>query len=1204
MRLVQIAALSLILLAPSFAQSDRGTITGTVMDATAAIVPDAKIIVLNSGTGVRQETVTTATGNYTLAALPAGAYTLTVERAGFKTYQQTNIAIQVAVTTRVDVTLSVGQTSESVEVSAQASMLKTESAEQSSTVLGDTINDLPINFGIGAGAIRNPLSFVQLTPGASISGWNTIQVNGLPTGSFRILFEGQEASSGLDGRVSDETQPSVEAIQEFTIQTSNFAAEFGQVGGGLFNFTARSGANQYHGSAYGYFANEALNAGIPFTDDGQGHHNRPKVRRMDWGFSVGGPASVPKIYNGKNRTFFFFNYERYRDKQNAYMGLGTVPTTAMRGGDFSGILTGQSLGTDFAGRAITENTIYDPKSRTTDSSGRFVVTPFAGNRIPANVFDPVAVKILGEIPNPTNTSSLVNNYTLQSPFRKIQGLPSIKVDHNVTAMGRMSFYYAKETTDKDVGQDGFPDPISIRRDLHIQGTNARINYDQSLSARLLLHLGAGVQRYINPDSSPASVTGYDAAGKLGLKGTAGTGFPRLSGMGGTTYGGLAQSAIATSSGFGPANRGVYYMVKPTGVAQLTWVRDNHTYKAGGEWKGDSFTNLSDIGLSPSFGFSSSQTAQSLYGQSLPGGTTIGHPFASFLLGLYNSGGIGNESNPQYRKSSWGFFVQDTWKVTRKLTLDYGIRYDVQKPNRELWGRTSEFSPTVVNPNANGLLGGVVYEGNGAGRCNCRLVKTYPYGVAPRLGVAYQLNNKTVLRGGWGLVYSFTNVFAWIGGGNSSGMGFNSLSFSAPGNGVEAGALNTGLVWNPADLYGASYDPGLKVTPGATVQSAPSVMDPNGGRPPRINQWNISVQREVTKDLVVEASYVGNRAVWLNANNLINYNAYPPEMLTAMGYDITQSSVRSLLTSSITSSVAVAAGFKKPYANFPSTGTVLQALKPFPQFSSIGSTWAPLGKTWYDAFQAKATRRLSHGMTFTASYAYSKNLDNSSGAGNIYKRDSFKSLSGSSTPHLLTISIDYRVPAYGFAASNRFARMILADWNLGSVLQYQSGGLLGAPGSNNSLGTYYPGQSTRQFRVPGASLYLKNPNSSDIDPTQETILNPAAWVDQPTGVWGTGAAYYNDFRGQRRPSESLSLTKTFPVRERMRVSFRAEFFNVLNRMESFPNPSTSNPATPATRSNGVLTGGFGFINYTQITTNSQNNTYPSPRTGQIVLRFEF
>ncbi len=1196
-------SLCILLAALAFAQSDRGTITGTVTDATAAVVPGATVVLTNVATGTKSQTVTTATGNYTIPALPAGTYTLSIEQTGFSRYEQTNITIQVAVTIRVDVVLQVGQTNQSIEVAANATMLKTETAEQSSTVSGDTINNLPINFGIGAGAVRNPLSFVQLTPGSTITGWNTIQVNGLPTGSFRILFEGQEANNGLDGRASDEVQPSVEAIQEFTLQTSNFAAEFGQVGGGLFNFTSRSGTNQFHGSAYLYATNEALSAGMPFTDDGNGHHVRPKVRRFDGGFSVGGPVWIPKVYNGKNRTFFYFNYEKYRDRQNAYMGLGTVPTEAMRAGDFSGVLTNRNLGTDFTGRTILENTIYDPLTRSTDSSGRFIVNPFAGNIIPTNRLDPVAMKILGTIPKAT-TSGLVNNYTLQSPFHKVQDLPSVKIDHNLTATRRLSGYFAEQITDKDVGQDGYPDPISIRRALHIKGTNARINYDQSLSATVLLHMGAGIQRYVNPDSTPSNIADYDAAGLLGIKGAPGSGYPRLSGLGTTTYGGLAQSAIATSSGFGPSNRGTYYVTKPTGVAQVSWVHNSHTYKAGAEWKIDAFTNWSAIGLSPSLGFSTSQTAQPLYGGTLPGGTTIGHPFASFELGLFNSASIGNVSAPQYRKSSWGLYVQDTWKISRKVTLDYGIRWDLQKPERELNARTSGFNRAIANPNANGLLGGVIYEGYGPGRCNCRLVATYPYAVAPRLGLAYQWNEKTVIRAGWGIVYGPSNIFGYIGGGNSQGMGFNTINFTAPGNGVEAGVLASGLSWDPAVLYAASYNPGLLVTPLAAVQNSPSTVDPNGGRPPRINQWSISIQREISKNLVIEGAYVGNRSAWVTANGLVSYNAVPPQVLKNLGIDMTSATDRNLLTSSITSPVAVARGFKKPYPNFPDTGTVIQSLRPFPQYNSIGSLWAPLGHTWYDAFQAKATKRYSYGLDFSVSYAFSKNLDSWEGSGNIFDRSSFKSLASAGQPHILTTSVNYRIPATGFIARNKIAKAFLADWTIGSVLQYASGQLLQAPGSNNSIGTYLPGQGTRQFRVPGVPLYLKNPNCGCIDPTQETILNPAAWTDQAPGVWGTAANYYSDFRGQRRPSESVSLGKTFAFRERARLSFRAEFFNMFNRMESFPNPSTANPQTPPTRSNGVLTGGFGFINYTQITSNSQNNNYPSPRTGQIVLRVEF
>ena len=1174
------------------------------MDASGAVVAGAKVSVVNTATQLHQETVTTSTGNYTIAALPAGTYSLSVEQPGFTKFERTDLNIQVAVTTRVDVTLAVGQATQSVEVAADASMLKTESAEQSSTITGKTVNDLPINFGIGAGAIRNPLSFVQLTPGATMSGWNTIQVNGLPAGSYRILFEGQESNNGLDARASDETQPSVEAIQEFTLQTSNFAAEFGQVGGGLFNFTARSGTNQIHGSAYGYLANEAFNAGMPFTDDGNGHHFRPQERRLDAGVSFGGPVYIPKVYNGKNRTFFFFNYEKYRDVENSYLGLGTVPTAKMRAGDFSEVLTNRVLGTDFLGRSILENTIYDPSTRTTDSSGRFVLQPFPGNIIPAGRLDPVALKIMSYFPLPTNPNSIVNNYNLNTPFHKIQDLPSVKIDHDITSTARISGYFADEITDKDVGQDGYPDPISIRRALHIEGLNFRTNYDQSISPTVLLHVGAGIQRYVNPDTAPPDITDFDSAGKLGLKGAPGTGFPRLGGVGTNTYGGLAQSPLAVFATFGPVGRGRFIDTKPTAVAQATWVHNNHTYKVGGEWKIDTFTNWSAQGLAPIFNFSSAQTAQPLYGTVLPGGTTIGHPFASFLLGEFNSASIANIQAPQYRKSSWATYIQDTWKVTRKLTLDYGIRWDLQKPQRELDGRSSGFSSSVVNPNANGLLGGVIYEGNGPGRCNCDLVATYPYGVAPRLGVAYQLTPNTVLRGGWGLVYGPSNIFAYIGGGNSQGMGFNTINFTSPGNGVEAGTLANGLTWNPQALFGASYDPGLLVTPGAPVQGAPAVLDPNGGRPPRINQWNISLQREVSRNLVLEVSYVGNRSVWLNQNGLVNYNAIDPNKLKALGIDITNAADRTLLTSSITSPIAAQRGFTKPYPNFPDSGTVLQALRPFPQYSGIGSMWAPLGKTWYDALQAKATKRLSNGLEFTVSYAYSKNLDNWDGSGNIFDRSSFKSLAASDTPQLLTISYDYTVPRHGFTDRNRLTRTLLAGWTVGGLMTYTSGQLLPAPSSTNSLGSFLPGQATRQFRDPSQPLFLNDPNCNCIDPTQQTILNPKAWIDQPIGVFGTATTYYDDFRGQRRPVESMSIGKVFPIHERARIMVRAEFFNIFNRLESFPNPSTANPATPPTRSNGLLTGGFGFINYTQITSNSQNNVYPSPRTGQIVVRFEF
>ena len=291
------------------AQSNRGAITGTVSDSAGALIPGVQVVLTNTETGAKSDTVTTGTGNYSLLQLPVGTYTLTVEQAGFNKYEQTNIQVQVAVTTRVDVVLKIGSATESVTVTSESTLLKTENAEQSMTITGNQIAELPINFGIGAGAIRNPLSFIQMTPGATFNGWNNISINGGSI-NFKIVFEGQQADDPYSTQVSDEIQPSVEAIEQFTLQTSNFTAEYGGVGGGgIYNFTSKSGTNQFHGSAYNYMENTILNAGIPFTNDGTGHHVKVVKHLADYGGTIGGPLWIPKVYNGKNKTFFFFNLE-------------------------------------------------------------------------------------------------------------------------------------------------------------------------------------------------------------------------------------------------------------------------------------------------------------------------------------------------------------------------------------------------------------------------------------------------------------------------------------------------------------------------------------------------------------------------------------------------------------------------------------------------------------------------------------------------------------------------------------------------------------------------------------------------------------------------------------------------------------------------------------------------------------------------------
>ncbi|MEI9974255.1 MAG: carboxypeptidase-like regulatory domain-containing protein [Ignavibacteriota bacterium] len=344
-----------------FAQADRGTITGTIVDPANAVVPGAKIVAVNTQTGSRSDAVATETGNYTLTSLPAGTYDITVEVAGFKTTLRTGVEVQVAQTARVDIALQVGSPTESVTVTAETPMLRTENAEQSMNVTGGKVNDLPLNFGGGGGqggGIRDWLSFITLAPGVSGNNANSPGmnvINGIPAGTygnFKVYLEGQDATSVNDaGWTSTVSGAGVESIGEFSIQTSNFAAEYGQVAGGLFNFTTKSGTNELHGSAYEYWANEAMDAAHPYS------HKLDRDRKNDYGFTVGGPVYIPKLYNGKNKTFFFFNLERFGNNQISSGAYSTVPTSAYRQGDFSAALTGKTLTDPTSGYQFPENAI-------------------------------------------------------------------------------------------------------------------------------------------------------------------------------------------------------------------------------------------------------------------------------------------------------------------------------------------------------------------------------------------------------------------------------------------------------------------------------------------------------------------------------------------------------------------------------------------------------------------------------------------------------------------------------------------------------------------------------------------------------------------------------------------------------------------------------------------------------------------------------
>jgi hypothetical protein len=1195
MRLRRCVACLFLAVLAAFAQSDRGTITGTVVDPAGAVVAAAAVEIKNVATGAVYQAGTSATGNYTLSQLPAGQYELSVTVPGFKKYVRPGITVEVAQVYRVDVTLEVGSSTESITVSEAAPLLKTESGELSHTVNTDSVDTLPVlqtGAAAGASGIRNPYAVVQLLPGSTYSPDVDIRINGMPANTQAMRIEGQDATNGWYSTQS-QTQAGVDAIQEFAVQTSNYAAELGQAGGGLFNLTMKSGTNQFHGSLYEYFVNEALNAGTPFTSNGHGGLLRPRQRRNDFGFTFGGPVVIPKLYNGHDKFFFFFNFERYAQTAITNNVTTTVPTLAFRQGNFSQALTGRNIGTDQLGRPLMENTIYDPNSDFVQNGLTFR-NPFPGNIIPQQDLDPVAQRIEGLIPLPTNPN-LTNNYLPTYWNYTPTTIPSVKSDYQISAKSKLSVYWSLNHQNNP-NNGVLPSPIRSGQPRLVNSNTYRVNFDQTLTPTLLLHFGAGlVDTRINDHSQR-----FDAAQDLGLTGTNSTLFPVVGAVVGAANSTLFSTTdnAGMAATMGPGNQIHLIYRKPTGNASLTWVHNNHTYKFGGEVMVDGYQMFNETYSMVWLNFSPTETGlPALNGLSLP--STVGFPYASFLMGAVDNGFDAVPAVTHMGAHSLSAYAQDSWKVTRKLTLDYGLRYDFSTYLKDGHGYYGIFSPSTPNPAANGLPGAIIYEGYGGGRCNCAFSTNYPFAFGPRVGVAYQINSKTVFRAGSGVSYFKTD---------DNNLGFSAGSeylYQTASYGDPAYFMRNGV---PYHITFPNFYAGQYLFPGA-LGSAPQEQDRHAGRPARTLQWSAGIQREIQPNLLVEATYVGNRGVWWNAGGLVCPNCVTPQMLANYGLNANNAADRTLLSSPINSPLAVASGLGLPYPGFPTSATVAQALRPFPQYGNISNWhWVPDGDTWYESLQMKATKRLSHGVEFGSAFTWSKQLDlgveDDFGRGdgvilnNVFNRDVNRDLSVFDQPFQFVFFGSYTLPkvlnGHRFAGEKAVSWLV-RDWEIGTLLRYASGLPIPAPTSTNGLATYFF-QSTFFNRVPGVPLFTHNLNCGCFDPTRTFVLNPAAWTNPAPGQWGTAAAYYSDFRYQRRPVENISFARNFPIKERFNLQLRAEFTNMFNRTE-VTNPTATNPlATQTVNAAGQTTAGFGYINTATVFTN--------PRQGQLVARFRF
>ena len=1252
----------------AFAQTDRGTITGTVSDPAGAVVPNAPIEAKNVATDAVYAGATSATGNYTIAQLPAGTYDLTVTVPGFKKYIRTGILVEVAGIDRIDATLEVGAPTESITVNAETPMLKTESTEVSYNIPSSTLDDLPIltlsgapyGFGntTGLGNIRNPLAALELLPGADFTTDNTLRINGMPSSLQTINIEGQDASNGFWKQLTQINQAGADAIQEVTIQTSNFAAEYGQAGGGYFNYTMKSGTNRLHGSGFDYLVNTVFNAGLPFTvnPNNPNENIRNPIHQNDYGFTLGGPIDIPKVYNGHDKTFFFFSFEQFRQTNVTDNAIAQVPNAAERSGNFGGdipppFIPGFSCnGPDPAGQMVCPNEIFNPTTRRV-VNGATVESPFANNTIPKSMLDPTALLIQNMFPLPNNPSP-VFNYSIPgfSDFRHTT-IPSIKIDELLSSKLKLSGYYSvtKTYSPENNGFEGQYLPLSVATVQNSLAQTVRLNLDDTVTPTLLLHFGAGLLHTTNPSVTPT----FSGASSLYPDGVPfpSKNFPYLAGLDASAF---VFPGFTGGGGFPTSNTASFFEapfeedVKPTFNASATWIKGNHTFKLGATAMFEGIPTVTSSRANGEFTFSQQQTADpAQFGQPYSNYASSGLGYASFLLGAAQSLDVAPASEgTRLGMHSYALYLQDSWKVTHTLTVELGLRWDYATQWSEEHGRMQNADFSLPNPTIGGRLGGVEYGAT----CHCTFAPAYPFSIGPHLGVAWQITPKTVFRAGAAITYAAGSDQAGL---NVSVPDF--LGLNPAGYGLPAAILKNGDPFAPGNVYG---NPALtfstfQTTQEYPAQAAPGVIPPsspfisiasNAGRLPRVFQWSIGFQRELARNMVVEAAYVGNRGAWWTAPLLsqLNYNGITPqELQSKYGLNVANPADASLLLTPISSPSVTARfpGLANPnsvYPGFPGGEPLIAALVPFPQwYGGIPPFLGPpMGDTWYDSLQVKFTKRYSHGLTMQAAYTFQKELTNGVNSNTSYLtpdapliNDVFnpaldKQISGFDIPQELIISFSYTTPKIaaengGMKAVSWFAR----DWTISGLLRYQSGVLIRTPPSNNNLLTdlgigpannpaLWGGGTTFQNEVPGVPLFLVNPNSH-FDPTQQLVLNPAAWTDAPAGTFGYTSPYLNNFRWQRQPAESMGFGRIFRIKESMQLQVRVEFQNIFNRLfysvpadgvGIFGLPSTT-PETGASRSNtlggqtGLLSSGYGFVNWVE-------GAGAQPRSGQLVARFTF
>jgi hypothetical protein len=1229
-RSIAVAFLVFLTVGTTLAQSDRGAIAGSVLDKSGAGIGSATVTATGADTGLVYKATTSDTGAYSIQNMALGRYNLTVSAPAFKTVNETGILVQINNTSSVDVTMEPGEVTQSITVLADTPTLQTETSDVGTIVDTRQIIELPLSLG-GQGVLRAPEAFVFLTPGTTGPGSNDssngvfeAKLGGGQNFGNEVILDGASTARADSGSAFDQTAPSVEALQEFKVTTSTVPAEFGRTSGGVESFATKSGTNTYHGTAYDLFRNEDLNANSWFND--LQHQPRNLDRKNDYGGTFGGPVWVPKLYNGRDKTFFFFSWEQYRQTQGS-TNTSTVPTDAERAGDFSSLLGAplqdanhNNIINPCDGSTIFQGQIFDPTTTKT-VNGQQCRTAFPGNKIPT--ISTVAQNILKLIPEPTIKGASQENFILNSNNPVLTTTMSIRIDQNLGVKSKLFFSYSSRDNESLNGSPSLPNPLDTTFFSSFFTHYVRVGWDYFFSPTLLNHLNVGLNR-VNSNSIATSVNGTDWDKTIGLTGANGPTFPPIA----------FNNDNQGLSSFGSPNADDDVVNSLVVSDNISWTRGRHNLRFGVDWRAFQFSVIDQSHQSPSIGFDIAQTAET-QGQ----GLLTGDPFASFLLGAPASVSLAVRSNqPRFVSNYYAAYVVDDFKARRNLTLNLGLRYDIETPRHEAAGAQSVFDPTAPNigtggdPGAIGpggipLNGALIFGGTGPGRSGTSAsgARTYHKDFAPRIGFAYSPEalfgklRQTVVRGGYGIYYA-------------------PLTYGDFGQ-----ALTDGFTASPS--FNGSFGPALLLDSGIPSFPPPPSLDPaqdNGGsgggfggvtylapsfgRPGMVQNWDLEIQHQFTTDLILSVGYVGNHGTHLRSS-LAQINNLNPRFFP-MG-----NTLKTLVTDPSSPVPSPFTNFVPLYtANGNTSDTVAQALRPFPQYQSINSDCCleNLGQSTYNALLAKLERRFHNGLNLLASYTYSKTLTDAdsalpafvsfSGGGSV--QNSFnlrneKALSYQDIPHTFVVSYIYELPVgKGKKFLNKPGPVdkVLGGWEVGGVQRYQSGQPL-AFGCATSVPAYdgcirfnlVPGQpllspNAGSFNNGNAFLGLsqtpkittgctENANGTFSAPAGvSTFWNCAAFIDPNATNLVTARGYtfgnmpriIGSVRSQGYVNEDFSIIKRMSLFESNSLILKAELFNAFNR-HVFTRPDT-----------GPQDGGFGV----------SFGTVNGPRTVQFTLRYDF